>query len=126
MLFIGPLTPTGFNVKRVYEETSNTTVTLEWDLPQGSGAEAIVDFYNISITPRPLSHPKWNAVYSAPWNVTLSYNVEYTVTITAVNCAGESNTVVLPNVEYSKSLWVKSTILLYCSKDTQRDIGFVL
>ena len=74
---------------------------LKWDPPQRSGADSIVDFYNISITPKPLSHLIWNVIYSTHWKVTLSYNVEYTATITAVNCAGESSTVVLPNIEYS-------------------------
>ena len=97
-----PLDPTGFSIARAYEGTSNTTILLEWDPPQGSGAEAIVDFYNISIIPRSLSHPIWNTVYSTPWNVTLSYNVEYTATIAAVNCHGVGNRVILPNIKYSK------------------------
>ena len=66
------------------------------------GQEVSIDFYNISITPRPLSHPIFNTVYSTSWNVTLRYNVEYIATITAVNYAGESNTVVLPNIKYGK------------------------
>ena len=61
-----------------------------------------MDYYPITVTPRPLSHPVSNIVYSTPWNVTLNFNIEYTVTITAVNCAGESSPFVLTNIEFSE------------------------
>ena len=75
---------------------------FEWDSPAGSGPEAIVDNYTITVNPMPVSHPISNVVISTPWNVTLSYNVIYTATIRAVNCAGESNTSTLPGVEFGK------------------------
>jgi hypothetical protein len=34
--------------------------------------------------------------------VTLNYNSEYTATLIAVNCAGESNPVILPHIKFSK------------------------
>ena len=61
-----------------------------------------MDFYLIVVTPRPLSHPVSNIVYSTPWNVTLDYNIEHIATITAVNCAGESSPFILTNIEFSK------------------------
>ena len=89
----------------------DTTLTLEWDPPQGSGPEAIVDNYIISISPDPLSHPGVNMNLSSPWNLTLAHNTTYSIGITAVNCAGESNNLTLPDIEYSR----KITIILMTS-----------
>ena len=97
-----PLTPTGFSVTQNVDLLYyNTTITFEWDSPPGDGPEAIVDKYLVFIKPRPLSHPEMNFV-TAPWNVTVRYNVKYTATITAINCAGESSPFLLPNIEYSE------------------------
>ncbi len=79
---------------------------FEWDLPPGSGPEAIVDNYTITITPAPVSHPISNVVLASPWNVTLDYNVIYTATITAVNCAGGSGIVILNNIQYGRLITV--------------------
>ena len=98
-----PLTPTGFNITRQSDALHyNTTVTFEWDPPHGSGPEAIVDSYPILITPRPLSHPSSNVLYSTQLNVTLQYNVEHVAVITAENCAGVSNPFILTNIEFSE------------------------
>ncbi len=75
---------------------------FEWDVPPGSGPEAIVDNYTITITPAPVSHPISNVVLASPWNVTLDYNVIYTATITAVNCAGKSDILISSSVEYGE------------------------
>ncbi len=71
----------------------NRTVisTFEWTLPTESGYETIVDYYRISFSPRPLSHPGTNLVFSSPWTVTLHANIEYTVGIIAGNCVGETD-----------------------------------
>ena len=93
---------TGFNISEVYFSVGNVTLTFEWDPPQGVGPELIVDYYLIAISPAPLSHPILNNVSSSPWNVTVDYNTVYSVNITAVNCAGQSGTLSLENIEYSK------------------------
>ncbi len=85
---------------------------FEWDSPGGSGPEAIVDNYTITVNPTPVSRPISNVVLSSPWNVTLSYNVIYTTTITAVNCAGESNTFTLQGIEYGKKICIVSPDIL--------------
>lgn len=90
--------PSGLNFTREYQGINYTTVTLEWDPPQGSGQEAIVDNYTISVFPRPLSHPSINVVMYPPWNVTLDHSRVYSINITAVNCAGGETL----EVEYSK------------------------
>ena len=79
---------------------TDTTLTLEWDPPQGSGPEAIVDSYTISISPDPLSHLGVNMNLSSPWNVTLAHNTTYSIGITAVNCAGESDSFTLADIQY--------------------------
>ena len=95
--------PTGFRITGQFDAMHyNTTIAFQWDPPQGTGPEAIVDSYDILITPTPLSHPSFNLLMSTAWNVTLSYNVEYTIYISAVNCAGESSPAILPNIEFSE------------------------
>ncbi len=80
----------------------DVTVTFVWDGSQGSGPQASVDDYIITVTPNPVSPSAVIEVTSSPLNVTLSYNNIYTATITAVNCAGESQTFAFPNIEYGK------------------------
>lgn len=92
--------PSGFGVTEQYPTAMDKTVTFEWDPPQGTGPDVIVDFYWIFISPRSRSHPLANIAFSSPWNVTLDYNIVYSANITAVNCAGESETFVLPDSEF--------------------------
>lgn len=82
----------------------NLTVTFEWDEPQGSGPEVVVDSYIVAISPSPLAPSGVNRLPNLPltFDVTLNYNTAYTATITAENCAGESETFAYPNrIEYS-------------------------
>ena len=81
---------------------SNITITLEWNPPLGSGQEAVVNHYEILVTPRPLSHPTFNTIFATSWNVTMKYNVEYTAIISAVNCVGKSSTALLPSILFSE------------------------
>ena len=97
-----PISPIEFNVTRVYYYILNYTVSLKWNLPVERSPSFTVDRYILSIKPKPVSQPTSNEIYSTIWNVTLNYNIEYTATITAVNCAGESNMVILPNIKYGK------------------------
>ena len=100
---IVPLKPTGFNTLMKHDNSLDTIVTFQWNPPQGSGPETVVDSYKISITPRPVSHPVLNVVsYTTSWNVTLYLNVEYSVTIIAVNCAGDSSSFTLRDIKFSE------------------------
>ncbi len=83
-----------------YYTVENSTITFTWNPPPGSGPEAIVDNYTISIEPAPISHSMTSVGLSSPWNVTLNYNVEYSATIIAINCAGESDSSTLNDIEY--------------------------
>ncbi len=92
--------PTGLKITRNYYTVNNNTVTLEWDPPPGYGPETIVDNYTISLLSQPISHPNTNVILSSSWNVTLEYNVIYSINIIAVNCAGESSALILTGIEY--------------------------
>ena len=107
-----PLAPSNFNIAGRYDDVLNTTVTFKWDPPQGSGPETVVNSYTISITPRPVSHPRVNTVTSRFLNVTLNYNVEYTATIIAENCAGISSVSMIHNIEYCKWIIMKNIAIL--------------
>ena len=80
---------------------SNLTVTFVWDGPQGSGPEAIVDMYAITIYPAPLS-PAYVRImipmYPQSFDATLRYNTMYRAEITALNCAGESEPFIYPGI----------------------------
>ena len=99
---IVPRIPTGFNYTRVYHRSLSSILTFEWDPPGGSGPEAVVDNYTISISSTPLSHPSIFAVFTNPLNVTLAYNVTYVFNITATNCVGDSGTFQLNPITISK------------------------
>lgn len=101
-LHLGPLTPSGFNITGEYHAIMDVMVTFEWNPPGGSGQEALVDYYRIAISPTQL-FPSSNVATSLSWNATLEYNTVYTATITAINCAGESEAYLLPfNIEFGK------------------------
>ncbi len=86
-----------------YNATVSAIVTFQWDLPLGGGTPAfIVDSYLIVVAPEPLSNPSSNVVFVSTWTVTLEYNIEYTVTIMAVNCVGESDPLVISDILYSE------------------------
>ena len=102
LYLVEPLTPSGFNITQQLDTLSNTTIMFEWDPPQGYGPEVIVARYVITISPQPLSHPTLGVVNSTYFITTVEYNEEYEATLTAENCAGESNTVVLSNIRFSE------------------------
>lgn len=85
-----------------FHNSMNTTITFEWEPPMGMGPETVVDYYVIIISPTPLSHPRRNEVQSWLWNVTLAHNTNYTINITAVNCAGPGETFIFSDIEFSK------------------------
>ena len=106
--FSVPLVPTGFNITMEFYTVPNLTVMFEWDGPQGSGPKAVVDNYTIVISPMTLFPSDVIVLPNFPLsvNVTLNYNIIYNATITAENCAGESETLVFPRViEYGKHLY---------------------
>ena len=104
--FLVPLIPSGFNIIGQSFTVSNVTVMFAWDEPLGSGPEAVVDNYIVTVSPSPLFPSANNTLPNTPLslNVTLDYNTTYVVSITAENCAGLSQAFTLPEFEYSKIL----------------------
>ena len=71
---------------------------INWDFQyENSDLEAVVDYYTVFITPAPLSNPISNVLRSPPWNVTLAHNTPYNLSLTATNCAGDSETTFFPD-----------------------------
>ena len=101
---IEPLVPTGFRFTGEYHQFMNTTLTFEWDSPQGIGPETIVDNYTITISPSPPLQPNKYRVMQPPWIVTLTHNTIYSINITAANCAGESAAFEFSEIEYGKQM----------------------
>ena len=86
-----PLMPSGLNIINVTFLSKNVFVNTEWDLPQGSGPEDVLNSYNITITTIPISDPISNLTQFTEFSLSANYNVEYTITLFAMNCAGESS-----------------------------------
>lgn len=84
------------------DDMFTTNITFEWNPPPGNGVQTVVDKYVFAIYPQLLSSTTSNFVYSTNLTVTQEYNVDYTATLIAVNCAGESDPVTLSNVKFSK------------------------
>ena len=119
MYYAVPSMLSGFNVTGVEYKVTNINVTFEWDLPQGGGPEVVIDYYLLSVFPRPLSQPITANISRSllSWEVTVEYTVIYSANITAINCAGGSETAILPTViEFSRfHLYPASTLLRFIS-----------
>ena len=102
LISVVPVPPTGLNIINEYHTNMKTAVTLDWNPAQGSGPEAIVDNYTISISPDPPYYSSPILAHSPPRNVTLDHNVVYTIDLVAINCAGESEQFNLSNIQYGR------------------------
>ena len=99
---------TNFSITREYHTPLNITLILEWNPPQGSGPDVIIDHYEITIVPTPLSHPTSNTVTALIWNVTVEYSLLYDITVTPVNCHGSGRSYSLNNIQISKYIILDS------------------
>ena len=93
-----PLPPSRFDIIQIDEGFLDVTVYIVFDPPVESGP---VDYYEVTIVPKPLSQPTSTFVYFTPWNVTLDFDVEYTASVISVNCFGKSLPLV-KNISFSK------------------------
>jgi hypothetical protein len=83
------LGPTNLRITKEYYEKTSLTVTLEWDTPQGMDPVATVDYYTFTFFPPLMSQ---SGPITSPWNATLQYNVNYSISVASENCAGQSTT----------------------------------
>ena len=111
--FLVPLPPLALRITGEMHSNMETTVSLEWDPPQGSGPETVVDNYNISIFPNPPYQPANILVSSQNTTVILEHNELYTINVTAVNCAGESRQALMLSIEYGKCLQESIMFMIY-------------
>ena len=68
--------------------TSTSVVTLQWAPPTSTGGVDVS--YVLTVSPPPVSGSTITTQTSTN-NITVSYNIQYHVTIRTENCAGSSN-----------------------------------
>ena len=101
-----PLPATELVVTKNYEElVMFTTVALSWLWPQGSGPEYVIESYQVLVTSQPDTRLYWTDIVSSEVNfsnVSLEYNMEYTISVISLNCAGKSSPISIFNIMYGK------------------------
>ena len=83
-----PPTPQQLNISDYYNDTNTSTVTIQWENMERPAT------YLINISNTSLDSPPAQSLLttdSTVINITLSYNIEYRVTVQASNCRGNSN-----------------------------------
>ena len=83
-----PLSPLNFIIMSEYHNTTETTVSLTWEQPQLPAG--VTDNYTIYFLAPTFYEPNIYLGVIPPWNVTVAHNTQYSVNVTATNCAGES------------------------------------
>ena len=73
---------------------------ISWEWPSGDGPENVVDNYEVVIMPRPLFPSHFTLIHFTYLRVIMNLNVKYEVMVTAINCAGRSNTLVKGNIKF--------------------------
>ncbi len=79
-----PSPPTDVRLTSIMNNSESASVTIEWDPPSQGGSPLN---YTITTTPVLISGPP-PATTSTSTTITINYNTDYTITITAFNCAG--------------------------------------
>ncbi len=72
----------------IINNSENASVTIEWDPPSQGGSPLN---YTITTTPDLISGPR-PVTTSTNTTITIYYNTNYTITITASNCVGNEIT----------------------------------
>ena len=83
-----PPTPQQLNISDYYNDTNTSTVTIQWENMERP-ATCLIYISNACLNPP--SAQSLLTTNSTAINITLSYNIEYRVTVQAVNCRGNSN-----------------------------------
>ena len=80
------------NISDYYNDTNTSTVTIQWENMERP-ATYLIDISNTSLDSPPAQ--LLLTTDSTAIKITLSYNIEYKVTVQAVNCKGNSNITVI-------------------------------
>ena len=75
--------PQNVRISSTQNGTESSLVTLQWDPPSDNGG-AEVDSYNLTVS----GGISRSGITDTTASIELSYNVEYTVRVSATNCAG--------------------------------------
>ena len=90
MLFTDtPLPPNGFSKSILSSSATEVSVSIQWNPPTETGGR---DDLNYTVTISPLTQLSATVLTSTSVTVTAQYNVDYTVSVVATNCAGNSTT----------------------------------
>ena len=68
--------------------TSTSVVTLQWAPPTSTGGVDVS--YVLTVSPPPVSGSTRSITTQTSTDITVSYNIQYNVTIRGENCAGSS------------------------------------
>ena len=77
-------------------------VFFKWIAPLGIGPGYFIQNYSVNIVSETESYSYNFASAVTTLNASLNYNVNYTASVVAINCAGESDPLVLSNIFYGK------------------------
>ncbi len=83
-----PSPPTDVRLTSIMNNSESASVTIEWDPPSQGGSPLI---YIITTTPVLISDPP-PVTTSTSTTITINYNTDYTIAVTASNCAGNGFT----------------------------------
>ncbi len=90
---------TGLNDSILSSSVDGVNVTIGWDPPTESGGR---DDLTYTVTVSPLAQLSATVLTSTTVTATAQYNVDYTVSVVATNCAGNSSTTADYNFMISK------------------------
>ena len=90
LLTVPPSPPLSVNHTILSSTADVAMVSVEWNPPIDNGGRDVLN-YTVNISPS--TQLSANVVSSTTVNVTADYNVNYTLSIMATNCAGDSTTV---------------------------------
>ncbi len=107
MHFTEPRSPVSINISDTVQAKENIRVLIEWKAPSGIGPGFFIQGYNVSIVSESNYSNSYDFTYATTsLNVTLDFSVMYTASVVAINCAGESEPLILSDILFSELLLV--------------------
>ncbi len=84
-----PSPPTSFNDSILRSSADEVSISVQWDSPTETGGRDDLTYIVTILPPAQLSA---TVLTSTSVTVTAQYNMDYTVSVVAANCAGNSTT----------------------------------